>query len=93
MYDTPFDEIWSRIVSHAGEPFSTKTTLQFTYRIEGNRLCLNSNTYRISKNDFEKAYRMLPINGPGEIGEIVRGPSYVWAILHDRRISEGKKID
>jgi hypothetical protein len=35
---------------------------------------------------------MLPINGPGEIGEIVRGPSYVWAILHDRRISEGKKI-
>ena len=92
MYDTLFDEIWNLIVSHAGEPFSTKTGLQFTYGIEGNRLCLNSNTYRISKNDFEKAYSMLPINGPGEIGEMVRGPSYVWAILQNRRISEGEKI-
>jgi hypothetical protein len=70
-----------------------KPVCNCTCGIEGNRLCLNSNTYRISKNDFEKVYRMLPINGPGEIGEIVRGPSYVWAILHDRRISEGKKID
>ena len=90
MYDNLFDEIWNRIMSHAGEPFSTKTGLQFTYGIEGNRLCLNSNTYRISKNDFEKAYSMFPINGPGEIGEMVRGPSYVWAILHDARIFREK---
>ena len=32
MYDNLFDEIWNRIVSHAGEPFSTKTGLQLYLR-------------------------------------------------------------
>jgi hypothetical protein len=39
---------------------------------------------------FRKAYEMVPIKGHGGINEIVRGPAYVWAVLHDARISSGE---
>jgi hypothetical protein len=34
-----------------------------------------------------KAYELAPLSGPGEINKLVRGSSYVYAILHDERIS------
>ena len=90
MRMAPFQMIWSRIIEHAGETFFTKTGLKFTYEIVGNRFRARRSNYRIAKNDFEKAYRLIPITGPGEISEIVRGPSYVWGVLHDKRINNGK---
>jgi hypothetical protein len=32
------------------------------------------------------AYRHVPLEGPGELAGLVRGQSYIWAILHDTRI-------
>jgi len=90
MPNRPFEEIWSRITVHAGETFHTKTGLKFTYKIKGSGFYPSRTNYRISKTDFRTAYRMVPIDGPGAINEIVRGPSYVWAVLHDQRISVGK---
>jgi hypothetical protein len=51
-------------------------------------MCLypSRTAYRISQSEFRKAHEMMPIKGPGEISQLVRGPSYVWAILHDPRI-------
>ncbi len=46
--------------------------------------------YAISKVDIKKASKLLPISGPGQISQIVRGPSYLWAVLHDERISNGE---
>lgn len=86
MKATAFDEVWNRIVNNAGEVFKTKTGLDFTYCINGELLLPSATNYKISKNDFKKAYAMLPIDGPGQIRDIVRGPSYVWAILNDKRI-------
>jgi hypothetical protein len=36
---------------------------------------------------------MVPIKGPGIISGTIRGPSYVWAVLHDPRISLGQWRD
>ena len=33
---------------------------------------------------------MVPLSGPGEIYELVRGPSYVYAILHYEQISNNE---
>ena len=88
MSDKPsFEEVWVRIQKRAGEAFFTKTGIRFTCGVEGDRVVLNRINYSLSKSDFMKAYSKVPMEGPSEIASLVRGPSYVWAILHDARIS------
>jgi hypothetical protein len=82
-----FEEVWNRIVALQGEIFHTKTGLKFTYKIEGDGFCPSRTEYRIDKSDFEKACEMVPIEGPGTINNLVRGPAYIWAVLHDKRVS------
>jgi hypothetical protein len=85
----PFDKIWNRIIAYAGEYFYTKTGLEFKYEINSDIFYPSRTDYKIPKTDFRKAYAHVPIDGPGIINGIVRGPSYIWAVLHDQRISEG----
>jgi len=88
MSDKPsFEEVWVRIRKRAGEAFFTKTGIRFTYGVEGERVVLNRINYSLSKGDLMKAYLRVPLKGPSEIAMLVGGPSYVWAILHDARIS------
>ncbi|MDH5688955.1 MAG: hypothetical protein OEZ48_13995 [Candidatus Bathyarchaeota archaeon] len=90
MEKPPFEEVWNRIRSHEGETFRTITGLPFVYRVDrGNTLIPDRTGYPLHRSNFEKVYRMVPVDGPGEINYIVRGPAYVWAILHDPRISAG----
>ncbi len=88
MSDKPsFEDVWVRIRNRAGEAFFTKTGIRFTYRVEGERVVLNRINYSLSKGDLMKAYPRVPMDGPSEIASLVRGASYVWAILHDARVS------
>jgi hypothetical protein len=88
MSDKPsFEDVWVRILKRAGEAFFTKTGIRFTYRVEGEKVMLNRINYSLSKGDLMKAYPRVPMKGPSEIASLVGGPSYVWAILHDARIS------
>lgn len=87
---SPFEEIWNRIVALAGQTFYTKTGLEFSYEICGNTFSPSRTKYRIAKSDFEKAYQLVPIDGPGAIRNIVRGSAFIWAVLHDQRISGGE---
>jgi hypothetical protein len=82
-----FEDVWVRIQKRAGEAFFTKTGIRFTYRVEGEKVVLNRINYSLSKSDLMKAYLRVPVMGPSEIASLVRGASYVWAILHDARIS------
>ncbi len=82
-----FEEVWTRILKRAGETFFTKTGIRFSYSVKGERLLLNRTNYELSKRDFMKAYSQVPLKGPSGIASMVRGSSYVWAILHDARIS------
>lgn len=89
MAKPQFTEIWQRIAALAGDVFHTKSGLVFKYRVSGNVITTTRTKYSLSRTDFETAYRLVPLAGPGEINELVRGPAYIWAILHDVRVSRG----
>lgn len=82
----PFSEVWNRIKEQAGKVFYTKKGLKFTYTIQGTTLIPSRSNSPLSRKDIMSAYRHIPLDGPGEITGLVRGPSYIWAILHDKRI-------
>jgi len=81
-----FEQVWANILKNQGQKFYTKTNLEFIYSVNGNILKHNRTDYSIEKGDFIKAFELLPIEKPSDIINIVRGPSYVWAILNDIRI-------
>lgn len=98
----PFQMIWDRICHLQGKEFITKMGKPFTYSVEsGTTVWVERDGHRINqslaKSNFTQVYSMMqikPIAGPAEINERaiksgqsqVRGPSYVWAILHDKRV-------
>ena len=81
-----FETIWLSIKNHEGEDFRTVLGLRFTYRVENDYLTTTRTDYPISIKDFEKAYSLKRLEGPGQLANLVRGPSYVFAILTDKRI-------
>lgn len=81
-----FKKVWMSICENSGTIFETKTGKEFTYKVEQEYVIPSRTKYKISKKDFEKAYAIMPLDGPGAINNIVRGPSYVWSILNDNRI-------
>ena len=82
----PFSEVWDRIVKSTGKVFYTKKGLKFSYAVEGSVLALDRTKYPLTMKDIMSAYRHVPLDGPGELAGLVRGQSYIWAILHDNRI-------
>jgi len=81
-----FDIVWSRIESLVGQQFTTKTNLPFSFLIQGDILIPSRTEYKLSKKNFRNAYDIVPYDGPGVLNQQVRGPTYVWAILLDRRV-------
>ena len=102
MLREPFETIWGRICRLQGQEFETITHLPFTYSVEsGTTLWVDREGRRINqslgKSNFSQVYSMMQeraVSGPNELtnrakerGESdIRGPSYVWAILHHERI-------
>jgi hypothetical protein len=92
MKDTiTIDNLWVNLQAHEGELFHTTTGLPFTYRMENESLVpIRDGTpikQSLTRQNFEKALELLPFNSPGEISDTpIRGPSYVYALLHDPRI-------
>ena len=81
-----FKAIWARILQHEGEEFKTKKKLPFTYKIINGAVVPNRTNFPLAKVNFEKAAALMPLQGPGQINDLVYGPSYVYAILTDARI-------
>jgi hypothetical protein len=81
-----FEEVWEKIISLEGQEFKTVSNLPFTYSIIGNALKPSRAKQIISKNEIKKAYDQLQLEKPSDIIDTVRGPSYVFALLHDKRI-------
>ncbi|MDD8019999.1 MAG: hypothetical protein PHU81_02280 [Acidobacteriota bacterium] len=87
MSQSNFEAIWQKVLGHQGETFYTKNGEQFCYWVHGSSIKVSRTNYNLSKSDFATAYDLMPVDGPGAINNKVRGPSYIWAILHDKRIS------
>ena len=86
---TPFEATWERVVRNAGEFFKTGEGTWFTYKVDGEHLLPSHSELRIPRSDFQKAFPLLPVH-PAKLNKFVSGPKFVWAVLHDPRISEGK---
>lgn len=82
----PIDDVWARLKAFEGREFETKTGMPFTYEIVGGVFHPSRTKYNVSKAEFGKALALVPFDGPGVINRTVRGPAYVWAVLHDRRV-------
>ena len=82
----PFVVVWKNIKDCSGAIFYTKTGYPFTYTVIDDVVRTSRTNYALYMDQFEKAYALAPVKGPGEYSNMVRGPSYVWAILHDDRI-------
>lgn len=87
-----FDEVWKLIVKHEGQSFKTKRGIPFKYTFSSPQsLVIDSSTtdyYYTSKRSFEIGVEIGKCAGPVTYkGEKISGSSYVWAILHDKRIN------
>jgi len=81
--------IWERIAKHQGELFRSHRERWFTYRIDGDHLLPSHGDLRIPRSDFDLALPLVPIVLPQKLARLVTDYEYVWAILHDERISGG----
>lgn len=86
------DDVWSRLKAHEGLKFETKTGKLFTFQISGNVFHPSRTEYNVAKENFRKALKLVPFDGPGVINDVVRGPAYVWAVLHDKRIRQERLV-
>ena len=83
------DAVWARLKALEGEEFRTKTGKPFTFTIEGDVFRPSRTFYNVSKADFAKALELVPFEGHGTVNYLVRGPAYIWAVLHDPRVRNG----
>ena len=78
---------WIKLKSYEGETFKTVTGLEFTYHfVSDNAICTSRTKYNLTKANFKKALALCPIAQPGDIAKIIRGSSYVYSIISDKRM-------
>lgn len=76
-----FPELWEQIKAHEGQVFYTVRGKELCYTVQGNTIIPSRTRYQLSRADFEKAFQQMPLSGPGQISSLVRGSSYIYAIL------------
>lgn len=79
-------QLWKRIESHAGEVFRQIRGGEFTYDVPGNFVNLHRTKRHIPRKDFEEAYSNFPLKNTSTLQHL-QGPSYIYAILTDERIT------
>jgi hypothetical protein len=86
-----FERVWRNIGLHAGEVFHTIRGLPFTYTIVGTSLVTSRTNYPLHMSQVRLAVERWPVRGPGQLQDLVRGPSYLYALLADPRIMAGSR--
>ena len=59
---------------------------EFTYTVEGNGIRPSTTDFLIARSQFDRALARVPISRVAEVQDLF-GPSYLFAILTDRRIA------
>lgn len=83
------EQVWARIVAHQGERFRQIRGREFTYRIVGQGAQLSTTNQTLPKSVIAKALSRMPARSTTALQDL-RGPSYLYAILMDRRIRQGE---
>ena len=80
-----FGEVWTRIQSHAGEVFVQIRGGEFTYVAHDGYIVPDRTNQNLPRAHFEEAFELVPLEDTKAVQHL-RGPSYLYAILMDRRI-------
>ncbi len=81
------EAVWPRIQKHEGEEFHQIRGKAFHYGMFGGSIALSTTNQQIAKSDFEKALQRGPLRNTVPVQDL-RGPSYIYAILMDKRIRQ-----
>jgi hypothetical protein len=73
MMTHSFNSIWLQIVACQGQRFRTVKGFPFTYEVKGQVLRVSRAKQNLPRSEFEKAYKLMPLTGPGQINRIVPG--------------------
>ena len=79
--------VWGRIRAHGGEVFHQIRGKAFYYQVMNGYLRLSTTNQNIPQSDFEKALAFVPLENTVPVQHL-RGPSYIYAILMDKRIRQ-----
>jgi len=79
------EAVWARIQEHEGEEFHQIRGKAFHYGMFGGYIVPSTVNQQIAKSDFEKALQRVPLRNTVPVQDL-RGPSYIYAILMDKRI-------
>jgi hypothetical protein len=82
------DTVWSRVVAHEGATFHQIRGQAFQYKIHQSVLNPSTTNQKLHESEFEKALDYLPMLNTIPLQKL-RGPSYLYAILIDKRIRAG----
>ncbi len=77
--------IWKRIVAHEGETFRQIRGQEFQYSVAQSVLRPSTTNQNLPKSVFDTALKDVPFENTVSLQKL-RGPSYLYAILMDRRI-------
>ena len=80
-----FETIWERTQQYEGEVFTQIRGGQFKYAVQNGCVKPDRVNQIISRNQFERAFQFVPLDDTKPIQKL-RGPSYIYAILMDKRI-------
>lgn len=80
--------VWDRIVQHQSETFHQIRGKEFTYEVIDERIVLHTTNQHIAKRQIEKALELVPLENTQQVHHL-RAPSYIYAILMDKRIRNG----
>ncbi len=86
-----FERVWRNIQAHAGEEFLTKRGISFRYSVVGTSVVPEHTGYPLHVSQVRRAVERWPVSGPGKLNDIVRWPSYLYALLADARIMAGSR--
>ena len=88
MPDVRFDVVWRRIQSHAGDTFRQIRGGEFTYEVRSGAVWPDRTDRALPRSHFEQAFTHVPLDSTVPLQRL-QGPSYLYAILMDRRIRQG----
>ena len=80
-----FEEVWTRIRSHAGEVFVQIRGGEFTYVAHRGYVVPDRTNQNLPRAHFGVAFEFVPLEDTTSIQHL-RGPSYLYTILMDPRI-------
>lgn len=87
--DELFTAVWGRIGRHADQTFHQLGGKAFKYTMVGPHVLRPTTTERnLTSAAFRAALERFPVSGPGALQDL-QGPSYLYAVLTDPRISVG----